>query len=154
MIVAELEKTLAGCSGPTIVCAQAGNVNTGAFDPIDGIAALTNARGAWLHIDAAFGLWARATERHAHLANGIELADSWATDAHKWLNVPYDCGIVVVKHGDAHRDAMAVRAAYLQHAANAERDELEYVPEFSRRGRVDSRVRDPARTWGGAALPI
>ena len=136
MIASELEKVLAGCSGPTIVCAQAGNVNSGAFDPLDAIAALTNARGAWLHVDGAFGLWARASTQLAHLARGAEQADSWATDAHKWLNVPYDCGIVVVKHGDAHRDAMAVRAAYLEHAANAERDELEYVPEFSRRGRA------------------
>jgi len=135
MIPAELERTLAGCTGPTIVCAQAGNVNTGAFDPLAEIAALTNARGAWLHVDGAFGLWARATNGYAPLARGAELADSWATDAHKWLNVPYDCGIVVVKHGNAHRDAMAIRAAYLEHAANAERDEFEYVPEFSRRGR-------------------
>jgi glutamate/tyrosine decarboxylase-like PLP-dependent enzyme len=110
-------------------------VNTGAFDPLDQIAALTNARGAWLHVDGAFGLWARATGQLAHLARGAELADSWATDAHKWLNVPYDCGIVIVKDADAHRGAMSVRAAYLEHAANAERDELEYVPEFSRRGR-------------------
>jgi len=135
MIVKELEKTLATCSGPTIVCVQAGNVNSGAFDPLDEVAALANARGAWMHVDAAFGLWARATKEHAQLARGAELADSWATDAHKWLNVPYDCGIVIVKHGQAHRDAMAVRAAYLEHAAHAERDEFEYVPEFSRRGR-------------------
>jgi len=135
MIAGELEKALANCSGPTIVCAQAGNVNTGAFDPLDEIGALTNACGAWLHVDGAFGLWARASKSLAHLARGAELADSWATDAHKWLNVPYDCGIVIVKHGGAHRDAMAVRAAYLEHAAHAERDELEYVPEFSRRGR-------------------
>ncbi len=135
MIAAELAKTLAGCSGPTIVCAQAGNVNTGAFDPLDEIAALTNARGAWLHVDGAFGLWARASKQHAHLVRGAEQADSWATDAHKWLNVPYDCGIVIVKHGESHRGAMAVRAAYLEHAAHAERDAFEYVPEFSRRGR-------------------
>lgn len=136
MIVEELEKTLAGCSGPTIVCAQAGNVNTGAFDPLEHIAAMTNTCGAWLHIDAAFGLWARAAKPYAHLARGAELADSWATDAHKWLNVPYDCGIAIVKHGNAHRGAMAVRAAYLELAENAERDELEYVPEFSRRSRA------------------
>ena len=136
MISAQLAKTLAGCRGPTIVCAQAGNVNSGAFDPLDEIAALTNAHGAWLHVDAAFGLWARASKRLAHLARGAELADSWATDAHKWLNVPYDSGIVIVRHGDAHRAAMAVRAAYLELAAHAERDELEYVPEFSRRSRA------------------
>ncbi len=135
MITAELQNTLQQCSGPTIVYAQAGNVNTGAFDPIDEIAALTHARGAWLHIDGAFGLWARASKQHAHLARGAEQADSWATDAHKWLNVPYDCGIVIVKHASAHRQTMAVRAAYLEHAAHAERDAFEYVPEFSRRGR-------------------
>jgi len=135
MITAELQKTLQHCSGPTIVCAQAGNVNTGAFDPIDEIAALTNAHGAWLHIDGAFGLWARASKQHAHLARGAEQADSWATDAHKWLNVPYDCGIVIVKHASAHCETMAVRAAYLEHAEHAERDAFEYVPEFSRRGR-------------------
>jgi glutamate/tyrosine decarboxylase-like PLP-dependent enzyme len=136
MIPGELEKTLAACVGPTVVCAQAGNVNTGAFDPLDEIAGLAAARGAWLHVDGAFGLWARASTHYAHLARGAELADSWATDAHKWLNVPYDCGIVIVRHGDAHRQAMAVRAAYLEHGSNAERDELEYVPEFSRRGRA------------------
>jgi glutamate/tyrosine decarboxylase-like PLP-dependent enzyme len=136
MDAADLERVLAGCTGPTLVCAQAGNVNTGAIDPLDEIGALCNAHGAWLHVDGAFGLWARATPRHAALARGAELADSWATDAHKWLNVPYDCGIVVVRHGAAHRGAMAVRAAYLEHAEHAERDELEYVPEFSRRGRA------------------
>ena len=135
MLPAELEKVLATCAGPTIVCAQAGNVNTGAFDPLDEIAALTKTCAAWLHVDGAFGLWARASPQLAVLARGAELADSWATDAHKWLNVPYDCGIVIVKHGDSHRDSMAVRAAYLEHAENSERDELEYVPEFSRRGR-------------------
>lgn len=136
MIASELERVLAGCQGPTIVCAQAGNVNTGAFDPLDEIAGLANSRGAWLHVDGAFGLWARASQRHAPLARGAELANSWATDAHKWLNVPYDCGIVIVADGAAHRGAMSVRAAYLEHAANAERDALEFVPEFSRRGRA------------------
>lgn len=135
-IPAELEKTLSGCTGPTIVCAQAGNVNSGAFDALGEIAALAHANGAWLHIDGAFGLWARASSRLAPLAQGAELADSWATDAHKWLNVPYDCGVVIVRHADAHRGAMSVRAAYLEHAANAERDNFELVPEFSRRGRA------------------
>ena len=135
MIGAELERVLADVKGPTIVCAQAGNVNTGAFDPIEEIGRLTNAKGAWLHVDGAFGLWARASKTYEYLARGAELADSWATDAHKWLNVPYDCGISIVKHGDAHRGSMAVRAAYLEHAANAERDNFEFVPEFSRRAR-------------------
>ncbi|HVF35836.1 MAG TPA: aminotransferase class V-fold PLP-dependent enzyme, partial [Candidatus Saccharimonadia bacterium] len=135
MIASALAATLTECTHPTLVCAQAGNVNTGAFDPLDAIADLSKAHGAWLHVDGAFGLWARASARHAHLARGAERADSWATDAHKWLNVPYDCGIVIVKDGAAHRGAMAVRAAYLELAAHAERDALEYVPEFSRRGR-------------------
>ena len=136
MIPAELEKTLAACTGPTIVCAQAGNVNSGAFDALGEIAALAHAHGAWLHVDGAFGLWALASRRHAPLALGAELADSWATDAHKWLNVPYDCGVVIVRHAAAHRGAMSVRAAYLEHAAHAERDNFELVPEFSRRGRA------------------
>ena len=135
MIAGGLEKTLSACTGPTIVCAQAGNVNTGAFDPLEAIAAHTRASGGWLHVDGAIGLWARASKRHALLARGAELADSWATDAHKWLNVPYDCGIVLVRHGEAHRGAMSVRAAYLEHAAHAERDNFEFVPDFSRRGR-------------------
>ncbi len=135
MIPAQLAAELASCSGPTIVCAQAGSVNSGACDPLEEIAALTRAHSAWLHVDGAFGLWARAAPRLQSFARGAELADSWATDAHKWLNVPYDCGIAIVRHVEAHRDAMAVRAAYLEHAANAERDELEYVPEFSRRAR-------------------
>lgn len=135
MIASELDKTLAGCAGPIIVAAQAGNVNTGAFDPLEEIATLARARGAWLHVDGAFGLWARASHKYAQLASGAENADSWATDAHKWLNVPYDCGIVIVRHPEAHRSSMAIRAAYLEHAANAERDEFEYVPEFSRRAR-------------------
>jgi glutamate/tyrosine decarboxylase-like PLP-dependent enzyme len=131
-----LAAVLAECNGPTIVCAQAGNVNSGAVDPLDAIGALCRAHGAWLHVDGAFGLWARASSRHAELVRGAELADSWATDAHKWLNVPYDCGIVVVRDAEAQRDAMAVRAAYLEHAATAERDGFEYAPEFSRRGRA------------------
>jgi glutamate/tyrosine decarboxylase-like PLP-dependent enzyme len=136
MIVGELEKTLANCAGPTIVCAQAGNVNSGSFDALGDIAALARAHGAWLHVDGAFGLWARASRSHSLLAVGAELADSWATDAHKWLNVPYDCGVVIVRDSSAHRGAMSVRAAYLEHAANAERDNFELVPEFSRRGRA------------------
>lgn len=135
MLAGELERALSTCNGPTIICAQAGNVNTGAFDPLEAISAHARASGAWLHVDGAFGLWARASNRHASLARGAELADSWATDAHKWLNVPYDCGIVMVRHGESHRGAMSVRAAYLEHAANAERDNFEYVPDFSRRGR-------------------
>jgi glutamate/tyrosine decarboxylase-like PLP-dependent enzyme len=120
---------------PTIICAQAGNVNSGAFDPLREIAGLAHERGAWLHVDAAFGLWARASRDRAFLADGIELADSWATDAHKWLNVPYDNGIAIVRDSTSQRSAMAVRAEYLELSAGVERDNFEFAPEFSRRAR-------------------
>ena len=96
-----------------IVCAQAGNVNTGACDPLVAIAELTRDRGAWLHVDGAFGLWANVSPRYRHLVEGVAEADSWTTDAHKWLNVPYDSGIVIVRHQAAHRAAMSQSAAYL-----------------------------------------
>ncbi|HEX4934011.1 MAG TPA: aminotransferase class V-fold PLP-dependent enzyme, partial [Gemmatimonadaceae bacterium] len=131
----ELRRALASLSGPTIVCAQAGNVNSGAFDPLDEIAAVVHERGGWLHVDGAFGLWARASRRHAPLAKGIELADSWATDAHKWLNVPYDCGVAIVRDAAAHRAAMTSSAAYLVQTSGGERDNIDWGPEFSRRGR-------------------
>ena len=121
--------------GPCIVCAQAGNVNTGAFDPLVEIAALAKERGAWLHVDGAFGLWAAASPAHAHLVRGIELADSIATDAHKWLNVPYDSGIVFCADEAAHRSAMSLAAAYIV-ATGTERDPHEFVPEESRRARA------------------
>jgi glutamate/tyrosine decarboxylase-like PLP-dependent enzyme len=130
-----LQDILQTLDGPTIVCAQAGNVNTGAFDPLRTIGELCNARGAWLHVDGAFGLWTRATARYAPLADGIDLADSWATDAHKWLNVPYDCGVAIVRHADDHRRAMTSAAAYLIQTRGAERDAVDWVPEFSRRAR-------------------
>jgi glutamate/tyrosine decarboxylase-like PLP-dependent enzyme len=121
---------------PTIVCAQAGDVNTGAFDPIDRIADAVEAHpNAWLHIDGAFGLWAAASARLRHQVRGLERADSWATDAHKWLNVPYDSGIAFVRDGAAHRASMGVAAAYLPPAPGEERDPFEYVPEMSRRAR-------------------
>ena len=131
----DLARVLATCDGPTIVCAQAGNVNTGSFDPLESIGALANAHGAWLHVDGAFGLWARASSTLSPLARGIELADSWATDAHKWLNVPYDCGVAIVRHAADHRAAMTSTAAYLVQTAGAERDAVDCVPEFSRRSR-------------------
>jgi glutamate/tyrosine decarboxylase-like PLP-dependent enzyme len=130
-----LRDVLATLDGPTIVCAQAGNVNTGAFDPLRDIGEVANARGAWLHVDGAFGLWARASRALQALADGIELADSWATDAHKWLNVPYDCGVAIVRHAEDHRAAMTSAAAYLIQTAGAERDAVDWVPEFSRRAR-------------------
>jgi glutamate/tyrosine decarboxylase-like PLP-dependent enzyme len=130
-----LRKTLAGLKGPTIVSAQAGNVNTGAVDPLRELGEITRERDAWLHVDGAFGLWARASGDRRSLLDGVELADSWATDAHKWLNVPYDNGIVIVRDSAAHRASMTVTAEYLEQTAGAERDPFDWVPEFSRRGR-------------------
>ncbi len=131
----KLRDALAGTIGPAIVCAQAGNVNTGAFDPIDEIAALTRARGAWLHVDGAFGLWAATSPKLRALTKGLERADSWATDAHKSLNVPYDSGIAIVADPVAHRSAMASTAAYIVKAADDRRDPDDWTPEFSRRAR-------------------
>jgi glutamate/tyrosine decarboxylase-like PLP-dependent enzyme len=130
-----LRRLLDNLTGPSIICAQAGNVNTGAFDPLREIAELAREHGSWLHVDGAFGLWARASRELQPLADGIELADSWATDAHKWLNVPYDCGVAIVRHAQDHRDAMTSSAAYLVQTSGAERDAVDWVPEFSRRGR-------------------
>jgi len=131
-----LRATLAGATGPIIVCAQAGNVNTGSFDPLEEIADAAQAAGAWLHVDGAFGLWVAASPRLRHRVAGSERADSWATDGHKWLNVPYDSGIAFCAHPDSHRAAMSVRAAYLEQAdPDAARDQLDWNPEFSRRAR-------------------
>ncbi len=120
-------------SGPAIVCAQAGNVNTGALDPVGDICAATRDAGAWVHVDGAFGLWAAAAPDRAHLVAGVDAADSWATDAHKWLNVPYDCGLAFVRDAEALRAAMALSAAYLPDAAV--REPMNYTPEASRRAR-------------------
>jgi glutamate/tyrosine decarboxylase-like PLP-dependent enzyme len=131
-----LRAALAGGSGPAIVVAQAGEVNTGAFDPLHEIADTCEAFGAWLHIDGAFGLWAAASPDLRQLVSGSERADSWATDAHKWLNVPYDSGIAFCAHPEAHRAAMAVQASYLVHAdEGGPRDQMDWTPEFSRRAR-------------------
>jgi glutamate/tyrosine decarboxylase-like PLP-dependent enzyme len=133
----ELRKALAADGGPTLICAQAGNVATGAFDPFEEIADAAAAHGScWVHVDGAFGLWARASARHRHLAAGVERADSWTLDAHKWLNVPYDNGLVFVRDRAAHVAAMTVRAAYLMHSSPADADNpTDYVPEASRRAR-------------------
>jgi glutamate/tyrosine decarboxylase-like PLP-dependent enzyme len=121
--------------GPTIVCAQAGNVNTGAFDPLDDIAAITRRRGAWLHVDGAFGLWASASAALRHHTRGVDRADSWATDAHKWLNVPYDSGLVFIANPAAHRAAMSLSAEYLIRTPNEPREPMDWTPEASRRAR-------------------
>ena len=130
----ELQRMLAESTGPCIVCAQAGNVNTGAFDPLEEIVAATRSRDAWLHVDGAFGLWARTSPTLTGPAAGIEAADSIAADAHKWLNVPYDSGLVFCAHPAAHRAAMSIAAAYIVSDA-VERDPHEFVPEESRRAR-------------------
>ena len=117
----------------TIVCIQAGNVNSGSFDPAADICARARDQGAWVHVDGAFGLWAAASPKYRHLTNGFEQADSWATDAHKWPNVNYDSGIVLVKDGMALRSAMTMTAAYLD--AGARREPMYHAPESSRRAR-------------------
>ena len=119
--------------GPTIVCLQAGNVNTGACDDLAPLIAWAHAAGAWVHVDGAFGLWAAAAPAHAHLVQGSEDADSWVLDAHKWLNVPYDCGIALVRDADAHRGALHLGASYLVDSGQREPSYLS--PEFSRSAR-------------------
>jgi glutamate/tyrosine decarboxylase-like PLP-dependent enzyme len=134
MLPEELAAELARGEGPAIVCAQAGEVNTGCFDPFDEIADACAEHGAWLHVDGAIGLWTAASSEFDELTRGVERADSWSTDAHKWLNVPYDNGFVAVADADALRGAMGISAAYLT-AAEGARDSYEFVPESSRRTR-------------------
>ena len=135
MVPAELERTLAGLRGPTIVCTQAGNVATGSFDPFEPIADACGAQGAWLLVDGAFGLWAAAAPSTRTLVRGVERADSWAVDCHKWLNVPYDSAMAIVGDPDAHRGAMSLAASYLV-ADSSQRDSTNFVPESSRRARA------------------
>jgi glutamate/tyrosine decarboxylase-like PLP-dependent enzyme len=135
MRVDALARALDAGSGPAIVCAQVGNVNTGASDAVGEICDVAHRHGAWVHVDGAFGLWAAASPRLRHLVAGVERADSWATGAHKWLNVPYDSGLVLCAHPQAHRAAMGTRAGYLVHGADGERDALDWGPEHSRRAR-------------------
>jgi glutamate/tyrosine decarboxylase-like PLP-dependent enzyme len=123
-----------GVTGPLIVAAQAGNVNTGGFDPVGEIGgALEGRANAWLHVDGAFGLWAATSPRLRHLVEGVDRADSWSTDAHKWLNVGYDCGFVAIRDGAAHRAAMSMAASYLMRSE--QRENWEYVLDSSRRAR-------------------
>jgi glutamate/tyrosine decarboxylase-like PLP-dependent enzyme len=131
-----LDHMLANTTGPTIVCAQAGHVSTGASDPLEAIVALAHDRGAWVHIDGAFGLWAAAVPELRAQVRGIERADSWATDAHKWLNVPYDSGLAIVADAAPHRAAMSVQASYLQRGVDEERAGSDWAPESSRRTRA------------------
>ncbi len=120
-------------SGPAIVCMQAGNVNTGAFDPAPEICARAHSSGAWVHVDGAFGLWAASSPKFMHLVAGVGEADSWATDAHKWLNVPYDSGLAFVRDAAALKSAMSLTAAYLPQGGH--REPSQYTPELSRRAR-------------------
>jgi glutamate/tyrosine decarboxylase-like PLP-dependent enzyme len=135
MLPGDFERQLTAAKGPVIAIAQAGQINTGASDPFAAIAPMARDRGAWLHVDGAFGLWAQAAPRRAAQTAGVELADSWATDGHKWLQTPYDCGYAIVRDAEAHRRAMAISASYLPPATDAERDPSAYVPELSRRAR-------------------
>lgn len=121
-------------SGPTILFLQAGNVNSGAFDPAEAIIPYAQANGAWVHVDGAFGLWARASDELAPLAKGFGAADSWAADAHKWLNVPYDCGVAIVRATDSLHGAMSIRGSYL--LLSEHRDAIDVTPDSSRRARA------------------
>lgn len=125
---------LPAISGPTIVCMQAGNVNTGAFDPFAEVVDRVREQGAWVHVDGAFGLWASAVPSLAHLTDGLNRADSWATDAHKWLNVPYDCGLAFIRDPGALLASMAVTAEYLP-TESPLRNPADFTPELSRRAR-------------------
>ncbi len=135
MLAPDLNAELARWKGPTIVCAQAGEVNTGAFDPLDDVVDACRAHDAWCHVDGAFGLWSAASPSRRALLAGYERADSWATDAHKWLNVPYDCGIAAVADASAHRAAMTSTAAYIPSNAEGLPAGVDWTPEFSRRAR-------------------
>ncbi|MBY3598812.1 pyridoxal phosphate-dependent decarboxylase family protein [Rhizobium bangladeshense] len=121
--------------GPCIAILQAGQINTGGFDDFMSLIPALREKGAWVHIDGAFGLWAQASEKFSHLSRGVESADSWATDGHKWLQTPYDCGYAIVRDELAHRRAMTIAASYLPLASEGERDPSHYVPELSRRAR-------------------
>ena len=121
-------------SAPTIVLLQAGDVNTGAYDSFESLIPIAKQHNAWIHVDGAFGLWAAASPRYRHLVKGVEAADSWATDGHKWLNVPYDCGYAFVAHPQAHRASPTAHASYL--SPGDARNQLDWTPEWSRRARA------------------
>jgi aromatic-L-amino-acid decarboxylase len=131
---ATLREALESGSGPTIVILDAADLNVGACDPFAELIPLAKAAGAWVHIDGAFGLWARASRDHRHLVEGLQLADSWATDAHKWLNTPQDSGVAIVRNRDAHKAAMTVSASYIAPGGDA-RDAIDWTPDWTRRAR-------------------
>ena len=132
----DLAAALAASDGPTIVCAQAGEVNTGSYDPFVEIVAIVRETAAWLHVDGAFGLWAVTSPTRRALLVGCADADSWATDGHKWLNVPYDCGFAFCRKPDAHRASMTMSAAYFEGQGKWVRDAADWTPESSRRARA------------------
>ena len=131
---AALEAALTAHRGPVIVALNAADLNTGAFDPFHTLIPMAHAHGAWVHVDGAFGLFARASNRYESLVAGMDLADSWATDCHKWLNVPQDCGFAVVRHAQAQRRALTIHDSYFVGEQSA-RDEIDWTPEWSRRAR-------------------
>jgi glutamate/tyrosine decarboxylase-like PLP-dependent enzyme len=135
MIPASLNTALKGFSGPKIVVCQAGHINSGDFDLFTEIIGITRAHGAWCHVDGAFGLWARAVPALRHLCGGIEEADSWSVDGHKWLQIPYDSGFAIIKNSEAHRRTMDTSASYLNIAPSDGRSPSQYCPELSRRAR-------------------
>jgi len=135
MLPSALEAAIKPLSGPKVVIAQAGQINTGAFDPFAEIVEIGHAHEAWVHVDGAFGLWARATPSRKHLTAGIEGADSWVTDGHKWLQAPYDCGFAIVRDRDALTASMSQWSSYLPSIAQGDRVPSNYVPELSRRAR-------------------
>lgn len=135
MLPEALAEALSGVSGPVIVVLQAGNLHSGAFDPMRELVTIAHAHDAWVHVDGAFGLWAAASPQWVTHLDGLDTADSWATDAHKTLNVPYDCGVAIVARPETARAAFGIKTTYLIKDAGAPADPLELVPEFSRRGR-------------------
>ena len=135
MSVAELESALAAHDGPTIVVLNAADLNVGGCDPFAELVPVAKRYGAWVHVDGAFGLFASVSETHRGAVAGIEGADSWSTDAHKWLNTPFDCGVMICRDADAHRAAMTQSASYIAPGGHA-RDEIDWNPEWSRRARA------------------
>jgi glutamate/tyrosine decarboxylase-like PLP-dependent enzyme len=133
---AALRETLARVEAPVIVCVQAGEVNTGSFDPFEEIVPIVRETDAWLHVDGAFGLWVATSPSRQRLVAGVEGADSWATDAHKWLNVPYDCGLAFCAKPAAHNASMTMKASYFEGQGNWLRDAVDWTPESSRRARA------------------
>jgi glutamate/tyrosine decarboxylase-like PLP-dependent enzyme len=151
MLPDALQAALADVDAPTIVCAQAGEVNTGSFDPLAEIVTIVRETDAWLHVDGAFGLWAAASPTRRDLIAGVAEADSWATDGHKWLNVPYDCGLVFCADPAAHRASMTMQASYFEGQGKWVRDAADWTPESSRRARAFT-VYAALRSLGGDGL--